>query len=151
MFNYPSIYEINTRVWLNRFNTSERKAKLSDVPAEYWKSLKDVGIDYIWLMGIWKTCPSTIDKYCFEEGLEKNYYKALKNWKREDIIGSPYSIDGYQVNPNLGSFEELIQLKETLNKMGLKMILDFIPNHFSADSSLIESNPEIFLQVEESI
>jgi hypothetical protein len=151
MFNYPSIYEINTRVWLNRFNTPERKAKLSDVPLDYWKSLKDFGIDYVWLMGIWKTCPPTIEKYCFEDGLQKNYSKALKDWEREDIIGSPYSIDVYEVNPSLGTNEELAELKQKLNHMGMKLVLDFIPNHFSADSSLIKYNPGIFLQVEEPI
>ena len=151
MFNYPSFYEINTRIWINRFNTNEKKARLIDVPLEYWKSLKELGIDYVWLMGIWKTCPTTINKYCFEDGLQKSYSKALRDWSREDIIGSPYSIDSYEINPSIATADEFTSVRNTLNSIGLKVILDFIPNHFSADTSMLKSNREIFLEVDELI
>ena len=151
MVKYPSIYEINTRVWLNGFNTPEKNARLCDVPSEYWKNLAWYGIEYVWLMGIWKTCETTIEKYCFEDELKNSYSKALKDWKRDDVIGSPYSIDVYEVNPKIGTEEDLKKIREDLTKAGIKLILDFIPNHFSADTSLLHSNPEIFLQVDEAI
>lgn len=147
MQNNPSLYEINTRAWIKKFDTPTKKAKLKDVPLSYWLGLANLGIEYVWLMGIWKTCDSIIDRYCFEDYLKKSYFKALKDWKHEDVAGSPYSIDDYKVNPVFGFEEDLIKLKYELNKMGMKLILDFIPNHFSAGSSLIHSNPEIFLNV----
>jgi len=147
MTKNPSIYEINTRVWIKRFDTPATKAKLRDVPLSYWQEFADLGIEYVWLMGIWQTCESTIDKYCFEEGLTKSYSRALKDWKHEDISSSPYSIDDYQINPLLGDEDDLLWLKNELNSLGIKLILDFIPNHFSAGSSLIQTNPEIFLSV----
>ena len=52
-------------------------------------------------MGIWKTCPSTIEKYCFEPELISSYNRSLKDWSKSDVIGSPYSIDEYEVNPSL--------------------------------------------------
>ncbi|MFH1194237.1 MAG: alpha-amylase family glycosyl hydrolase [bacterium] len=143
----PSIFEINTRVWLKRFNTLEKEARISDVPDSYWTDLALKGIDCIWLMGIWKTCESTIEKYCFEDFLQKNYSKALKDWKPEDVIGSPFAIDVYEINPVIGDTESLLQLKAKLNSMGVRLILDFIPNHFSADTSLLITNPEVFLSV----
>ncbi len=146
MFKYPNLYEINTRVWIKRFG---HNVKLDNVPEEYWKSLADKGMDYIWLMGVWKTNESTIDKYCFEEGLVEEYSRALPDWKHEDVIGSPYAIDDYEVNPALGGNKSLNNLREILHKHNLKLILDFIPNHFSAESSLIKSHPEIFLQADE--
>ncbi|MCF8241648.1 MAG: glycosidase [Melioribacteraceae bacterium] len=148
MHKNPSIYEINTRVWLRRFD-NDKKATLKDVPAEYWQNLKEKGIDIIWLMGIWKTCKSTISKYCFEEGLIQEYNSALKNWSNEDVIGSPYAIDVYEINPDIGTEEELTELKRTLNLSDIKLVLDFIPNHFSADSSLLNINPNIFLRTDE--
>ena len=84
-----NIYEINTRVWLKKFNTKEKNATLKDVPLEYWQNLSDKGFDYVWLMGIWQTNKSVIKKYCFEEGLVNSYSKALNDWKDEDVIGSP--------------------------------------------------------------
>lgn len=145
----PAIYEINTRIWLRRFDTQEKKATLSDVPDSYWEDLREKGFAYIWLMGIWKTCESTIEKYCFDEELVQNYSKALKDWKKEDVIGSPYAIDVYEINPAIGSEEELLNLKLKLNIKEMKLILDFVPNHFSADTSLLKTNPEIFLSASE--
>lgn len=142
----PTIYEINARIWIKRFGSN---AKLTDVPETYWDELKQLGFDYVWLMGVWKTNPETVDKYCFEPGLINDYNKALKDWRDEDVIGSPYAIDVYEVNPLLGTREDLLALKETLNKKGIKLILDYVSNHFSAASSLIETEPELFLRVNE--
>jgi len=147
----PSLYEINTRVWLKQFGTKDKPAKLDNVPVDYWRNLKTKGIDYIWLMGVWKTCKSTIDKYCFEDGLIKEYNEALPGWEREDVIGSPFAIDVYEVNPLLGNISSLKKLKKELNKIDLKLILDFVPNHFSAHSSLLESHLNIFLKANEKL
>ncbi len=138
------LYEINTRVWLKQFDSQ----KLIDVPNSYWETLKRKGFDYIWLMGIWQTVPSAVTRYCFVDELIKEYNNALPDWKTEDVIGSPYAIDHYDVNPDIGSKEEIIQLKKSLNNFDIKLILDFIPNHFSAESSLIKEHPEIFLKVD---
>jgi len=146
---FPSIYEINTRVWINRILDDNSEKKLLNVPDKYWKSLVEKGIDYVWLMGIWQTCSSLIASCCFEDFLQRDNSRALKDWKREDIIGSPYSINKYVLNPALGNESDLIILKNKLNKLGLKLILDFIPNHFGADSELILSSPQIFLGISE--
>jgi glycosidase len=141
----PKLYEINTRVWLKKSNS-----KLSDIPFGYFTDLAEKGINIIWLMGIWKNSPNSVDKYCLTNDLIGSYDKALKDWKREDVIGSPYSIDVYDVNPEIGTWNDLFILKTKLNIAGMKLILDFVPNHFSAESSVLMSNPEIFLQVEDN-
>ncbi len=146
--NYnPSIYEINIRPWLKRFSSENKAAKIEDVPNQYWDNLAAKGIDYVWLMGLWSTCDSIIEKYCFEPGLIKNYDRALKDWKKEDVIGSPFAIDTYEISPKLGSTKSLLELKSYLNKKGVKLILDFIPNHLSAASRIIKENPYVFLYV----
>ncbi len=140
----PRLYEINTRVWLKSFGS-----KLSDVPLDYYSGLAELGITSIWFMGVWKTCDSIINKCCFSNDLITSYQKSLKNWARIDVIGSPYSIDYYEINPLIGTAEELLKTKEILNKLGIKLILDFVPNHFGAESRYIKSNPEIFLPATE--
>lgn len=151
MLRNPKLYEINTRVWISKFSTPDKRATLVNIPAEIWKNLSDKGINIIWLMGIWKTCPDTVKKYCFEDFLIRNYDKALRDWKEGDVIGSPYAIDEYDVLPELGTLEHLRLLRKELNSRGLKLFLDFVPNHFNAGSSLIKTNPEIFLEVDEEI
>lgn len=100
-------------------------------------------------MGVWKTNPSTIQKYCFEPELIAAYNRCLKDWTKDDVIGSPYSIDEYDVNPDLGSWLELKELKRYLNSIGLKLFLDFVSNHFSADSKYLRTNSDIFLKADE--
>ncbi len=144
--NYnPSIYEINTRVLIKKFGAG---AKLNDIPDSVWDKLSQKRIDYVWMMGVWKTCFSSIEKYCFESDLVNDYEKALKNWQKEDVIGSPFAIDVYEVNESLGGLESLVKLKTKLNANGIKLILDFVPNHFNADTKLLQTNPGIFLSVD---
>lgn len=145
MIYHPSIYEINARIFLKRFGSN---TKLDEIPDSFLDQLCDKRIDYLWVMGIWKTCPSSVEKYCFEEGLIRDYDKALKNWQKEDVIGSPFAIDTYEADETLGGIESLIELKSRLNKRGIKLILDFIPNHFNADTTLLKTKPEIFLSVD---
>lgn len=142
MHNNPLLYEINTRVWIKKFGTD---IKLNQIPMDFFKELRVRGFQYVWLMGVWQTSKNAVEKYCFEEGLKKEYDAALPGWQNEDVIGSPYSIEDYIVNPELGTEEMLIELKENLNDLGLKLILDFIPNHFSVESPLLGTHPEIFL------
>lgn len=143
----PKLYEINTRVWIKRFGSD---TKLSEIPVRYFNDLKLKGINIVWLMGLWKTCASVIEK-SFNPDLVSSYHKALNDWKKEDVIGSPFAIDEYEINLELGSKEDLLSLREKLNSIGIKLFLDFIPNHFSAGSSLIKEHPEYFLQADEEI
>ncbi|MCX6151147.1 MAG: alpha-amylase family glycosyl hydrolase [Ignavibacteriales bacterium] len=151
MITHPKLYEINTRVWINKFSLDKKKISLTEIPDQVWKDLADKGINIVWLMGIWKTNPALTQKYCLEDFLIRNYEKALKDWKLEDVIGSPFAIDEYIVNPDLGDFEILGNLREKLNSFEIKLFLDFIPNHFSAGSNLIKNNPEIFLPADEEM
>lgn len=145
------IYEINTRVWIKQFTKNNVVPKIIDVHAEYWEALANKGIKYVWLMGIWETVPETIEKYCFADGLINEYNMALNDWKNDDVVGSPYAIDDYKINSTFATHDEFIKFKEKLNNLGLKIILDFIPNHFHAETSLLKTNPDIFLQGNEEL
>src|SRR5690606_14098662 len=146
--NNQRIYEVNTRIWINQFGEN---STLSNIPDEFINKLKQLGFSYLWLMGIWKNNPETVEKYCFDPSLINAYNTALPDWNNEDVIGSPYSIDCYEVNPAVGSKEELFFLKGKLNDAGIKLILDFVPNHFSSYSKLLDSDPEIFLPADHTL
>lgn len=143
MSPHPVLYEINTRVWIERFGA---QARLLDVPDDYWSELAQIGIDAVWLMGVWRTVDAAVLHYALEPGLQREYSHALSDWTESDIIGSPYAIDRYDLDPRLGEPGDLTILKRRLNGLGLRLILDFVPNHFHAESSLIDDYPEVFLQ-----
>jgi glycosidase len=151
MIKNPIIYQINCLVWFKEYKNRTGVSSINEIPDSVWMEFKLKGIDIIWLMGVWKTVPASVKKYCFDPGLIKEYDEALPDWKDEDVIGSPYAIDSYSVNPELGSNNDLKKLKKKLNKLGLKLLLDFIPNHFHAESSLIKSHSEIFLPATEEL
>lgn len=145
MASNPNLYQINTRVRVRSLRAHEPSATPADLDSSLWDLLAEKGFEYVWLMGIWKTCETTVEQYCFEEGLTEEYGRALPDWKREDVIGSPYAIDVYEVSPHLGSAQDLLTVRSALNQRGMKLVLDFVPNHFSAHSQLITSSPGVFL------
>ena len=53
---YPSLYQINTRVWLNALaRTLGRPATLDDVPDAELDRLAHWGLDWVWLLSVWRT------------------------------------------------------------------------------------------------
>ncbi len=143
---YPRLYEINTRPWLKKFGENTR---LEKVPDKYWHDLADKGINMVWLMGIWETTPSSIEEYCFHPDLINAYNHISEDWNKKDISGSPYAIEDYIPAKNLVTKKNLKVLKKKLNRLGLKLILDFIPNHFNAHCALTRKHPEVFLTGDE--
>lgn len=143
----PLIYEINIRLLLRGGNHEW----LLDIPASYWEAIRNKGFRYIWLMGVWETCESVVPKHCFQEGLIRSYTKALKDWTKEDVIGSPYAINAYRPSKIIGTMQDLKAFRDLLRSLGMGLILDFVPNHFSADSELIAQHPEYFLEVSEEV
>jgi len=146
-----SMYEINTRLFLREYDTPKKKAKILDVPFQFWENLSRLGIDNVWLMGLWKIPKSTINKYCLDIFLIDEYKQSLKDFCLDDVVGSPYSIEDYVINPEIGTFADIKILKKTLNSLGINLFADFISNHFSSESSLLKSNPEIFLHVSKNL
>src|SRR5437868_10847178 len=53
---YPSLYQINTRVWLTELSrTLGRTATLVDVPDAELDALGEKGFDWVWLLSVWQT------------------------------------------------------------------------------------------------
>ncbi|HXZ04876.1 MAG TPA: hypothetical protein VEH81_08585, partial [Ktedonobacteraceae bacterium] len=57
----PIIYEINTWVWLNDLSRQyKRTITLGTVPTEEWDAIAALGVDAVWLMGVWERSPAGI-------------------------------------------------------------------------------------------
>ena len=145
--NNPNIYELNTRIWLK--DLSERFGKnidLSNVPGEVFKEFANMGIDALWLMGVWK--PSEIGREIAKnhEGLRGEFLRTLPDLKEEDIVASPYGIGEYVASNFLGGNEGLSKFRKQAIKYGLKIILDFVPNHTGLDFPWIKQHPEYYIR-----
>ncbi len=144
---YPVIYEINTWVWLDELSQRyDRLVTLSTVPAEEWGLLSSFGFDAVWLMGVWQRSPAGIAVANRNPGLLADFRRALPDFRPEDNVGSPYCIQQYAVDGHLGGPEGLAIARRELDRRGLRLILDFVPNHVAPDHSWVVHHPEYFIQ-----
>ena len=79
-----------------------------------------------------------------------DFEETLPDLKEEDIAGSGFAITDYKVHPDLGGDDALKRLRERLSKRGLKLMLDFVPNHMGPDHHWVEEHPEYFVAGTES-
>ena len=144
---HPILYEINVRPWLYELSKKYGKSitKLKDIPLNEFDYLKENGIDIIWMMGIWQLGPYGLE---FDKTIEY-YSDFLPDWKEEDVIGSPYAITEYTCNPDIGTNDDLIWLREEINKRKMKLMLDFVPNHTAVDAPIAASNPKLYIRAPE--
>ena len=137
----PKIYEINTWPWLR--SLSERynsPITLENIPDEIFN--RDINqFDAVWLMGVWERSPAS-KKIALERlDLQKEFHKALHELREDDVVGSPYSIYYYHVDKNIGGVDGLKKARKQLSDRGIRLLLDYVPNHVSIDSLLtLESN-----------
>jgi len=144
---HPVIYEINTWVWLVELSHKyNRSVTLATVPKEEWDYLGSFSFDAIWFMGVWERSPAGIAISNQNKGLLEDFRRALPDFEPQDNVGSPYCVRQYMVDKHLGGRKGLAVARKELAKRGLKLVLDFVPNHVAPDHPWVEKHPEYFVQ-----
>jgi glycosidase len=144
---YPLIYEINTWVWLRELGEKyQRPITLASVPSEEWDALASFGFDAVWFMGVWERSPAGIRISMKNEGLLADFRRALPDFTERDNVGSPYCVRRYLGDAELGGREGLALAREQLAKRGLRLVLDYVPNHVAPDHPWAFEHPEYFIQ-----
>jgi hypothetical protein len=102
----PLIYEINTWVWLDELSRKAAKpVSLASIPDEEWDSIALLGVDAVWLMGVWERNPESDMISMLNQGLVAEFKKALPDFVPGDNVDSPYSVRRYAVDSHLGGPE----------------------------------------------
>ena len=127
----PTIYELNTAVWLGSH-------RLDEVPGSDWDALAALGVDAVWLMGVWRRSPAGLEIARADPGLDAGMRAALPDLRDEDVIGSPYCVRDYVVDDRFGG-------PAALTERGLGLILDYVPNHVAPDHPWLQDRPGRFL------
>jgi hypothetical protein len=144
-----TIYEINTWVWLTDLSEkSNAPVDLSSVPSAEWDGIAQYGFDAVWLMGVWERSPAGIAIANRNTSLLEDFHRALPDFRPEDNVGSAYCVRSYMVDEHLGGPKGLAAARRELAKRGMKLLLDFVPNHMAPDSPWITDHPEHFMQVD---
>ena len=129
------IYQVFTRLYGNK-NTTRKEdgtlaengcGKLNDFTPTALKKIRTMGVSHIWYTGVIRHATQT-DYSAY--GIPRQHPAVVKG-----KAGSPYAItDYYDIDPDLAvdvpnrmaEFEALI---DRSHKAGLKVIIDFVPNH----------------------
>ena len=143
---YPSLYQINTRVWLTELSRSlGRPATLDDIPDTDLDRLAEMGFDWVWFLSVWQTGPAGQRVSRSNPEWRKEFEETLPDLREEDIPGSGFAITGYTVHQSLGGDAALARLRKRLQKRGLRLMLDFVPNHTGLDHPWVEDHPEYYI------
>lgn len=143
---YPSLFQINTRVWLTELSRGlGRRATLDDIPDVELDRLASLGFDWIWMLSVWQTGPAGRDVSRNNAEWRREFKETLEDLKEEDIAGSGFAITGYTTAKALGGDAALARLRERLQKRGLKLMLDFVPNHTALDHTWVETHPDYYV------
>lgn len=129
------VYQLFVRLFGNKKNTQKRYGtieengvgKFSDISDKALSELKDFGVTHVWYTGV------------LEHAVMQDYRKYNIDIDNANVVkgraGSPYAIkDYYDVNPDLADqvdqrMEEFDSLMSRTKKNGLKVMIDFVPNH----------------------
>ncbi|MHB2150201.1 alpha-amylase family glycosyl hydrolase [Calditrichota bacterium LG25] len=109
-----AIYEIYVRAFSEEGSFKAVQAALPE--------LKQYGIDVIWFMPIF----------------------PIGEKERKGPLGCPYSIkDYFTVNPEYGTEQDFKNLIENAHRLGMKVLIDMVPNHVAHDYRYLKTIPEL--------
>jgi glycosidase len=87
--------------------------------------LKKLGVEILWIMPV----------------------NPIGEKDRKGKLGSYYSVRDYKaINPEFGTMDDFKHLVNTIHSLGLKVIIDWVPNHTSWDNALVKTHPEYYLK-----
>ena len=156
--NKPIIYQMLPRLWGNDKVRPKKNGtlsdngtgKISDIDAKTLEYIKWLGCSHIWLTGMIRHSTQSS-----EEGCMASHPQFVKG-----KAGSPYAIcDYYDINPYLADnpedrIDEFKDLIKRVHEAGLKVIIDFVPNHVARDYGKIspaEGHPMLGREDDKSV
>jgi alpha-amylase len=112
-----NIYEVNVRQY-----TPEGTLKAF---AKHLDRLKAMGVQTLWFMPL----------------------SPISNVDRKGTLGSYYAVSDYtSVNPEFGTMKDWMDLVNEIHGKGMKVIIDWVPNHTGADNHWLVEHPDFFVK-----
>jgi Glycosidases len=144
-----NIYQLFPRLFGNKsaattFNGSKLEngcGTFSDIDTTALQAINDMGITHIWLTGIIRHASAT--------AYPRLGIKATNPEVTKGLAGSPYAInDYYDIDPDLATnprnrIKEFEQLVKRIHKAGMKVIIDYVPNHLAREYHSLAKQKDI--------
>ncbi len=149
--NHPHLFQINIWAWLDGLSRDAgRRMRLADIPDLEWDRIRRLGFDLVYLLGIWQRSPAGRRLFRTDASQFPIFDHALPGWTIDSVVGSPFSIRDYSPDARIGSWEDVDAVRAKLHARGMRLILDFVPNHTGPDHPWITAHPDYFLQGQEA-
>ncbi len=112
-----NLYEVNLRQYT--------KEGTFNAFVEHLPRLQEMGVDILWFMPIY----------------------PISKAKRKGPLGSYYAVSDYKaVNPEFGSMKDFDRMVEAIHAHGMRIILDWVPNHTGWDHAWITEHKDWYTQ-----
>ena len=142
----PVLYQINTRVWLTEISRELRDLSRSmTFQTPNWTTWPRWGLTGSGSSASGRPAPSGQRISRSNPEWRREFQETLPDLCEDDIPGSGFAITGYTVHSSLGGDAALARLRERLGQRGLRLLLDFVPNHTGLDHPWVEEHPEYYV------
>lgn len=143
---FPSLYQINTRVRLTALSRQlGRPATLDDIPDSELNVIASNGFDWVWFLGVWQTGAAGQSVSLSNPEWRREFQQLLPDFRDDDVCGSCFAIRSYTVHSDFGGNAALERLRGRLHTRGMRLLLDFVPNHTAPDHPWARSHPEYYV------
>jgi hypothetical protein len=91
---------------------------------------------------VWERSPAGLALANANQELQASFRESLPDLRPEDVIGSPYCVRRYVADGMFGGRDGLAAARAALAARGVRLILDYVPNHVAPDHPWVMSDPE---------
>jgi hypothetical protein len=142
----PLLYLINTRVFLAEISlTLNHPATLDDISDNELDRIAMRGFDWVWFLGVWRTGPAGRKVSLENPEWRRDFQAVLPDFSDQDVCGSCFAIQSYTVHSDFGGNSALVRLRRRLDDRGIRLLLDFVPNHTGSDHPWVRQHPDYYV------
>lgn len=151
-YTYPLLYQVNTRVWIQLLSKQlNRLATLDDIPDTALDEIASLGFNWVYFLGVWQIGEAGRAVSLSNPEWLEEYQQLLIDLSDDDVCGSCFAIKDYRVSDRMGGNAAMERLHARLQQRGLKLMLDFVPNHMAPDHPWVQTHPDFFVQGTEAL
>src|SRR4051812_12241948 len=126
--------------------TLDRPATLDDIPDRELDRLARDGFDWVWFLGVWQTGAAGRKVSLEHQEWRREFHQLLPDFSDPDVCSSGFAIQSYTVHSEFGGNAALARLRQRLRDRGMRLLLDFVPNHTALDHLWVQEHPDYYVR-----